>query len=135
MIRRRFPDKVKALSMLSAATNNIISVELLVGNDKAGGLIISAIYESFRMLGDALLTAEGFETSGKDHHADMIGRLLKLHVTSDRPLLVIDELRKKRNNINYEGYMPTPDEVKDAVSIKNSLWNSLLSEVMRLIEQ
>ena len=135
MIRKRFPDKPKALSMLNAAANNVEAIKLLEGNRIAGGLVVSAIYESFRMLGDALLTYEGFETSGNDHHVEMIGRLLKLQINADRSLLVLDELRKKRNKVNYEGYAPTEDEINDIIAVKNLLWDSVFNEVKRLIEK
>mgnify|MGYP001582547461 CR=1 FL=1 len=135
MIRKKVPDKAKALSILNAAANNIEAIKLLEGNRKADGLAVTAIYESFRMLGDALLTAEGFETSGKDHHAEMIGRLLKLQINADRSLLVLDELRRKRNKVNYEGYAPSEDEVKDIIAVKNSLWDPVFNEVKGRIEK
>ncbi|MBI2137094.1 hypothetical protein HYU12_01095 [Candidatus Woesearchaeota archaeon] len=135
MIRRKFPDKAKAMSMLNAAEGDLEVIESIKNNRKAGSLIVRTIYECFRMLGDALLTAEGFETTGIDHHKEMISRLLKINVKTTRPLLVLDELRKERNDINYEGYAPTEDEIKDAIAIKDALWKPVLTEVKRLIER
>lgn len=135
MIRRKLPDKAKASSIVATAEKNILTIDQLEVNAVSGPLITTTIYESFRMLGDALLTAEGFETEGKDHHAEMIGRLTCLKVNASRSALVLDELRKKRNKINYEGYVPTEDEVKDAISIKNSLWKPLLTEVKLIIKR
>lgn len=134
MIRRKFPDKAKSASILKNAEGNMDVIESIKNNQKAGSLIVSTIYECFRMLGDALLTAEGFETTGKDHHKEMISRLLKINVKTTRPLLVLDELRRKRNDINYEGYTPTEDEIKDTLAIKDALWKPMLTEVKRLIE-
>ena len=135
MIRRRFPDKAKAAGIVATAEKNILAIERLEIDNTAAPLIVSTIYESFRMLGDALLTAEGFETEGRDHHSEMISRLMQLKVSTNRSLLVLDDLRKKRNKINYDGYLPTGDEVNDVIAIKNSLWKPLLAEVKSIIKR
>ena len=135
MIRKRFPDRAKAEGIVATAEKNISAIERLEIDSITGPLITSTIYESFRMLGDALLTAEGFETEGKDHHSEMIGRLMQLKVNANRSLLVLDELRRKRNKINYDGYLPTQDEVKDVIAVKNSLWKPLLEEIKFVIKR
>lgn len=135
MIRKKLPDKAKAQSIVAAAERNMLAVERLAIDAVTGPLIATTIYESFRMLGDALLTAEGFEVEGSDHHAEMIGRLTKLNVAASRSVLVLDELRKKRNKINYDGYLLSLEEVMDILAIKAALWEPLLAEVSARIKR
>ena len=134
MIRRRVPDLVKARSMLNAAVIDMGFVEKLHVKSEAAQSIVRSVYENFRILGDALLTAQGFETVGADHHAQMIDALTKLGIQTQRPLLLLHELRKIRHKVNYEGYIPTEEELKDILAIKEALWQPVLAKVKQLIE-
>ena len=135
MIRNRVPDKVKARSMLTAAVTDMRFVEKLPVTSESTLSIIRGVYEDFRMLGDALLTAGGSEAEGIDHHFEMINALMKLQTKAPRPLLVLHELRKLRHKINYQGYIPTEDEAKYALSIKEALWLPVLEEVKKSVEK
>lgn len=135
MIRRKTPDKAKARSMLAAAVLDMEFIASLQITTKATQSIARGIYENFRILGDALLTAKGFETAGTDHHTQMIEALVKLNIKTPRPLLLLNELKRIRHKINYQGYIPTENDVKYVIDIKEALWNLVLDEVRKQIEE
>lgn len=135
MIRNRSPDFAKANSMLTAVVEDMTFLETIITSPKAKQTLIRGIYENFRLLGEALLTAKGLEATGTDHHAEMIAALIHLNVKTTRPLETLHILRKLRHAINYEGYIPTAQDVADTLSIKNDLWQPLLTDVKRTIEE
>jgi len=102
MIRRyKQPDKKNAISLLKASREEIkFTLELEI-NQRSGSTIIRNIYESFRMLGDSLITAKGGESL---NHIDAVKEIEKLKVDVSRSLRLLDNLRKLRHNINYYGY-------------------------------
>jgi len=128
VIRRLKPDKAMARSMISAARDQMEVLDSLQLTSKAGPIIVREIYEQFRMLGDALLTAKGV-SKGIDQHKSMIQALMGINTEASRSLLVLDTLRILRHKINYEGYVPTPDQVRNVVDIKKTFWKTLLKKV------
>ena len=133
MIRTRVPDKEQAKSMIKAAMTEISYLKTLPPRPEAATTIIRAVYENFRMLGDALLRSQGSESTGNDAHKEMIDALLQLPVKTKRPLQVLDNLRTLRHNINYKGYQPTKDDLDDVLSMLDSCWEPLLAEVKRQV--
>ncbi len=131
-IRYKRPDKKNALSIIEAARGDIdftLSIEI---TEKSSPTIVRNIYESFRMLGDAILTAKGIES--KDHITP-IKELLKIKVDTQRSINLIDNLRRLRHNINYYGYKPRLEEVIDAISIAKSCFGPLLKAVIKEIKK
>lgn len=126
-IRYRRPDKKNAISIAEAAKRDMDFTLLMKPSEEAGPTIVRNVYESFRMIGDALLVAKGIES---EDHVTPIKELLKVDVITPRPINLIDNLRKLRHNINYYGYRPTLMEVKDAISIAESCFKPLLKSVM-----
>ena len=106
MMRRRIPDKYRAQSMISAAEVEIKFTKTLETTKESSSTIIRNIYESFRMLGDALLLIRGKEAVGVDHHGEMIKELFTLKVNTSRPIQVLLNLKTMRHKINYQGYIP-----------------------------
>jgi uncharacterized protein (UPF0332 family) len=94
--------------------------------EESGPTIVRNIYECFRMVGDALLISKGIES--EDHIAP-IKELTKINVDTDRPIQLIDNLRRLRHNINYYGYKPNLQEVKDVISIAESIFKPLVNSV------
>lgn len=131
-IRYKRPDKKNAQSILSAAKRDITFTLNLKPSDESAATIIRNVYESFRMLGDALLVAKGIES---EDHVTPIKELLKLHVTTSRPIYLIENLRKLRHNINYYGYSPTLIESEDVISIAKSCFEPLLKAVRKEVER
>ena len=60
---------------------------------------------------------------------------LKIKVETNRPIRLIDNLRRLRHNINYYGYQPKMLEVEDAIDFAKCCFNKLASEVIREIEK
>ncbi|MFH0956558.1 MAG: hypothetical protein V1813_01710 [Candidatus Aenigmatarchaeota archaeon] len=124
--RQKRPDKKKALSILSAARRDM-EFTLGIKPDKgSASTIIRNIYECFRMLGEALLVSRGIEP--RDHVLP-IRELMKLPVSTSRPVSLIETLRKLRHGVNYYGYSPSMLEVGDALSIAESCFEPLYRAV------
>lgn len=131
MIRRRVPDKLKARSMIEAAVLEIKFLRTLRVSRESGATIVRGVYENFRMLGDALLFIHGKEAIGPDHHGEMINELFTLSLNTKRPINTLNNLKSLRNNINYRGYIPSVEEVKDSLSIAEDCFEPILKEVKK----
>src|SRR3989338_9935243 len=117
MIRPKTPDKKNAESLIKASESEMAFVISLKLTGESASTVIRNVYESFRMLGDALLVSQGIE---KTYHHNSIQELLKLKVNTLRPLSLIDSLRLLHHNINYYGYKPSISEAEDAIDIANA---------------
>ena len=84
------------------------------------------------MLGDALLVKKGIES---DDHLAPINELLKLKVNTLRPILLIDNLRRLRHNVNYYGYSPKKAEADDALSLAKSCFKQLYEAALKEVEK
>ncbi len=125
-------DKKNALSIINAAERELHFTLKMSVTDESAFNIIRNIYESFRMLGDALLVSKGI---GSKSHEDQISEIQTLNVQTSRPLRVIDALRKLRHRINYYGYIPTKIEAEDAISIANACFHPLLIEIRKKLTE
>ncbi|MEK6758034.1 MAG: hypothetical protein AABX88_02805 [Nanoarchaeota archaeon] len=130
MIRKVSPDKEKALSIIKTAESDMrFTLTLKISEDSAN-TIVRNIYESFRMLGEALLINKGIKIMD---HVESINELLKLDVDTNRPIYLIENLRKLRHNINYYGYKANISEVENAVSVAKSCFKPLLDKTMEMV--
>lgn len=129
--RIKHPDKKNALSILLASEKEMQFTLKLEVTEESAFNIIRNIYESFRMLGNAILVSKGIIS--KDH-IEPIKELEKLNVNTERPIKLIDSLRKLRHNINYYGYVPSKLEAEDAISIAKACFNPLLKEIRKGLE-
>jgi len=124
LVRYKRPDRKNAISIVSAAEKDMkFTLSMKVNNDSAS-TIIRNIYECFRMLGDALLVLKGIES---EDHIVPIKELTQQKVKTIRPINLVDNLRRLRHNINYYGYKPNIEEVKDAISIARNIFYPLLN--------
>ena len=130
-MRYKKPDKKNALSIIEAAERDMKFTLNLKATDLSSTTIIRNIYECFRMLGDALLVSKGIDS--KDHLAP-INELLKLNVSTKRPINLIENLRRLRHNINYYGYKPRLEETIDVISIAESIFYPLVKVVRVEVE-
>lgn len=130
-MRYKRPDNKNALSIISASKDEMDFTLSMKADQKSGSTIIRNIYECFRMLGDALLISKG--TPSQDN-VECIKELMRLDVKTERPLGIIDNLRILRHNINYYGYKPNLDEVKDIISIAKVLFNPIYEVVLKKIQ-
>ena len=131
-MRYKRPDKKNALSIILAAKKEMDFTLTLKISEESGSTIIRNIYECFRMLGDAILVAKGIESQD---HLEPINELLKLNVSTKRPLGVIGNLRILRHNINYYGYQPKLEEVKVVISLSNDCFLPVFNEVNKIISE
>ena len=122
-MRFKRPDTKDALSIVEAARREIEVAFLLEVNETFGFTIVRNIYEGFRMLGDASLISKGVVSQD---HIEHIKELEKMPVKTERPIGVIDNIRKLRHNINYYGYIPSKAEAEDALSIAKTCFNPLI---------
>lgn len=121
-------DKKNALSILNASERELKYTLRLEVNEESAFNIIRNIYECFRMLGDARLVSRGIASQD---HIQQIQELETIPVKTDRPLKLIDTLRKIRHNINYYGYIPLINEAEDAISIANACFYQLLEAIRK----
>ncbi len=135
MIRDRVPDKFKSQSMLKAAEIDITFLKTLKPAQETAQTIVRGTYENFRILGEALLLIRGKEATGTDHHNDMINELLLISVKTTRPVQSLLNLKAIRNRVNYQGYIPSLEEVKDSISMIDSLFNPLVDAIKKEIER
>ncbi len=119
---QKHPDKKNALSIIQAAERELLYTFQLQITDESAFNIIRNIYECFRMLGDALLVSKGVVS---EDHVQPIRELLNIAVHTDRPIGLIDSLRKVRHNINYYGYIPSKSEADDAISLAKACFPQL----------
>ncbi len=125
-MRYKRPDRKNASSIIDAAERDMKFTLSMNATEEAGTTIVRNIYECFRMLGDALLVMKGMES--EDHIAP-IKELTKVKVQTDRPVNLIDNLRRLRHNINYYGYKPKLQEVQDVISIAETTFQPLLRSI------
>jgi len=125
-VREKHPDKKNAQSILDASERQMKYTLTLAPTDESAFNIIRNIYECFRMIGDALLVSMGKKT---EDHIEQIRILESIDVTTERPIMLIDNLRRMRHNINYYGYSPKKIESEDAISLVKSCFYKLLSKV------
>ena len=128
-MRYKRPDKKNALSIVEASERDMKFTLSMRSTEESGSTIVRNIYECFRMLGNALLVSKGIESGD---HVTPVRELMKLNV--ERPINIIDNLRRLRHNINYYGYKPKLDEVKDVISIAESTFQPLINKIREKIK-
>ena len=132
MSRLTHPDRKNAQSILDAAVKQMKYTRTLTPTDESAFNIVRNIYECFRMLGDALLIAQGIKSTD---HLTPLNELMKLKVETGRPARLIDKLRKMRDNINYYGYVPKKAEAEDAISFAAACFEPLLNTARAEVEK
>ena len=130
--RIKHQDKKNSISILNAAEREMQFTLKQTVTDESAFNIIRNISESFRMLGDARLVSRGVVSRD---HIEQIKELETIQVKTERPIKLIDTLRKLRHNINYYGYIPTKAEAEDAISIAHACFNQLLTQIKKELEQ
>ena len=130
-MRDKHPDKKNAQSILEASEKQMRYTLTLEPTDESAFNIIRNIYECFRMIGDALLAFKGKKS---EDHIEQVKVLESLKVKTERPIKLVDNLRRMRHNINYYGYSPGKIEAEDAISLVKSCFFQLLSKAKEEIK-
>jgi hypothetical protein len=84
------------------------------------------------MIGDAILISSGKKS---EDHIEQIKILERLGVKTERPIKLVDNLRRMRHNINYYGYSPKKIEAEDVISLAKSCFHQLLSKAKEETKQ
>jgi len=126
MERKRKSDKEKAKNLIISAEKEVLFTLTIPVSQSSSNTIIKNIYESFRMLGESILINRGIEFTD---HIQSINELINLNLSTKRPLALLDNLRRLRHKINYDGYGSTIEEANEAVSIAKTLFKQLKKEV------
>lgn len=100
----RFPDKERAKSIMQNSIKDMKYTLSLKVCEESANTIIRNIYESFRMLGEAILLKKGIRPID---HINSVDEILKLEIKTKRPLILLENLRRLRHNINYYGIRQT----------------------------
>ncbi len=130
MIREKVPDKMKALSLIESAEKDMQFTLSLKISEASANTIVRNIYESFRMLGEALLIFKGLEPL--DHRV-CIDEILKLNVDTERPLNLLDGLRRLRHTINYYGYRASEKEALNTRLIAKNCFYPVLGKINEIL--
>lgn len=131
-LRYKRPDTKNAQSMIESAKRDMKFTLSLTLNDDSAGTIIRGIYECFRMLGDALLVAQGRISK---EHTEQLKALLSLNPASPRSLQLLDNFRMLRHNINYYGYSPTNEEAEDILNFARQCFEPVCQAVENRVSQ
>lgn len=129
-MREKIPDKQRALSLIESSKKDLEFTFSLEISDLSANTIIRNIYESFRMLGEALLVIKGVENAD---HIMMIDELLKLNIKTARPLNVLDNLRRLRHSINYYAYRANKLEAENMLNLAKEDFNKVFKKVNEVI--
>src|SRR3989344_9170203 len=132
MIKNKALDKKRALSLLQSAKNDLKFTLTIKLSEESANTIARNTYESFRMLGEALLIFKGIKS---EDHITPINELINLKINTPRPLNVLDNFRRLRHNINYYGYKATIVDAQDIINFAKSCFNIAYEEVKRIINE
>ena len=111
----KFPDKERAKSIMQNSIRDIKYTLTLNVSEESANTIVRNIYESFRMLGEAILLKKGIRSID---HLNSINEILKLKIESSRSLKLLENLRRLRNNINYYGYKANIYDAKESIILQ-----------------
>ena len=126
--RIKHHDNKNALSIINASEREMQFTLKQAITEESAFNIIRNVYECFRMLGDARLISKGIISQD---HIEQIKELEIINVKTERPIKLVDSLRRLRHNINYYGYIPNKSEAEDAVSIVHACFQPLLKEIKK----
>jgi len=126
------PDKAKARSLLAAATQDIRTAKELSVHEHTARTIVRNVYEAFRMLGEARLALAGIKSAD---HDTQIQEILRLDIATSPPLRTLEHLKQLRHAINYKGYQPDPEEVKEALLLAQKVFSQCHSTITQECEK
>jgi len=106
MIIKITPDKERAKSILKMAENTesaIKSILAQLGVKNNPSIIAREYYEVIRELATGILLAEGIKIIGENAHKETINALSSYNELLEEEIILIQDLRIKRNKSSYEG--------------------------------
>ena len=131
IIRRITPDKGLALNSIKRARRDIDTAKTLISNGKFDwSLAVS--YNAMLVAGRALMFHKGYRPSSTEGHLAVVQFLTVMVGTevSDRMVMVMNGMRKKRHRIVYEEMdIVSKDEAEQAVKWAEEFVN-LITEII-----
>ncbi len=131
-MKYKVPDRKNALSIIESARKTMDFTLQLPVNEQSAITIARNIYECFRSLGDALLVNKGINA---EDHVLPIKEISQLQIDSQRPIALVENLRRLRHNINYYGYNPSVNEVNDGISIAKACFYKAYEKIKNELEK
>ncbi len=102
MIIRIIPDKEKVSSMLELIKDREEFVST-IDIERFPTIAAEGYYEVIKELASALLLLDGIKAIGENAHKDMIDHLSNYKEILENEIMLINDLRIKRNRSSYEG--------------------------------
>jgi len=131
LIRKIDKNPERARSLLKFAGVRLNSICKL-DNEKETPLIVEGYYEAMKELITGLMAVEGFKTTS--HEALVVFLKKNCKDFDDYEINLIDELRKLRNKICYEGYLVEEHYLKrNRLEIRNII-KKLKSSVIKKLK-
>lgn len=106
MIIKITPDNERAKSILEMAGNTekaIKSILAQLGIKESSSIIAREYYEVIRELATGILLVDGIKVMGENAHKETIAALSSYEEFLEEEILLIQDLRIKRNKNSYEG--------------------------------
>ncbi len=103
-------DKEKAKSMIKMANTRQEMISA-IDDSKYPSLVVEGYYEVIKELMSSILLLGGYKTKGEGAHKTLIDYIEKAHKKEflQSEIYFLDELRKIRNKINYDGFFVKAD--------------------------
>jgi hypothetical protein len=130
-MKSRVPDRRLALAMLEMAEVEMAYALGQERTEEAAMTLFRAIYESFRAVGNALLVNRGIES---DDHVSQIDEVIALGIPTERPLVLLQEYRTTRHDLNYHGIKPTMAQFMDFMDFADRCWKPVLREAKKKVK-
>ena len=130
MMHKIFPDKEKAKSIFRMALEREKSVSSL---DPVLFTTIATenYYEVIKELATAILLLSGIKATGENAHKEILDSLEKYADFHDEEILILQDLRLKRNKSMYEGKQISPSYLENN---KNALLK-IIDKLKKIIRE
>ena len=102
MIIKTAPDKERAKS-LSKVVKQREDYIAAVNADKFPSVVAEAYYEIIKELMTAISLSDGFKAIGENAHKDLVDYLSNYKEFTREEIVLVNDLRIKRNKLMYEG--------------------------------
>lgn len=130
MIIKATPDNEKAKSMLNLVKNR----ERFIGSvskNKFPTIVAENYYEIAKQLSAALLNLEGLKAVDENSHKETIDHLSEYKQISGQEIIVLQDLRKRRNKSQYEG-KPIDSSY---ISNNKKILDRIIKKLKNIVEQ
>lgn len=119
-LERIEPDKHSICKLLEAAKRNLADAHI---KQLSSENRFDAAYKAIMQLAKAVLQANGYRTltSKPGHHMTMIQTLNQTCGLDNDTIIVLDNLRRQRNDADYSGNMIPESATKECVNLAEQL--------------